>query len=202
MKIEALGYLALAFVITLCAGMAIGRFACCPKPQSFSTTHTPVQHPSPQGGVGIMQPEPSQPHVAISGTSTQTLALGASWHRFEDKYITIRVRAQNADTINYTFKKSWHEFTPADPYVQSLFIYGVAPESVKINGQATPMKKASPFAFDAYALLYHDLGFDAIAILTYKRFGVAANVGTEKLEFSNRDELKFRARAAIAVKIF
>ena len=122
-------FIALVFVFG--AGYLTGRLT-TPKPKPFEIISTPIEQPSPMGGAGILVPE--SPAASAPALPSAPCSMLLQWHRFDDTLITIRCRAERADSIEYRFKKRWYEFTPQEPYVTSLLVYGVAPESIKVHG--------------------------------------------------------------------
>jgi len=130
-------FIALVFVFG--AGYLTGRLTAT-KPKPFEIASTPIEQPSPMGGAGILTPEPSIPSIPALPSAPCSMPL--QWHRFDDTLITIRCRAARADSVEYVFKKRWYEFTPAEPYITSLLVYGTAPESVKVHG--SPPVSGSP----------------------------------------------------------
>ena len=123
-------------------GFVVGRLT-GPKPQPFDITLTPEES-VPEGGGGILTPETPGPHISSPSGYQDSLSPGLpvsrSWSRFTDPYLTIRVRALRADSINYQFKKSWHQFKASQlpNFITSLSVYGVAPDSVRITGEIPP----------------------------------------------------------------
>lgn len=123
-------------------GFVVGRLT-VPKPQPFDTTLTPEES-IPQEGGGILVPESpiSQiiPSYGLPISPSPGHLVSLSWSRFVDPYIAIRVRALRADSINYQFKKSWHQFKASQlpNFITSLSVYGVAPDSVRITGEIPP----------------------------------------------------------------
>lgn len=121
-------------------GFVVGRLT-GPKPQPFDITLTPEES-VPQEGGGILVPESSVPQEPSSPQDSLSpgLPVSRSWSRFTDPYLLIRVRALQADSIHYTFKKTWHQFKASQlpNFITSLSVHGVAPDSVRITGEIPP----------------------------------------------------------------
>ena len=196
MKLRFTGILIL---IALISGICIGRFACCPKPRPYEATLTPVEPPV-QGGGGILSPEvpahPRAPSAGISGLEVEP--LGHIWHKFMDQYISIRIHAVQADTVQYEFKKSWHEFKSELPNIESLLVYGVAPESVRLKGHVPEPPK--PGSFSAMVLIGisidHHLTLHEIDLLEaqvrYKKLLTAGRLVLYPLEVADKTHLDWK----------
>jgi hypothetical protein len=188
---------ALALILAaLLGGMCIGRFACCPKSQSVDITLTSVESPA-QGGEGILVPE--QPGPSIAGISVPEVEpLGHTWHKFTDQYISIRVRAVQADTVQYEFKKQWHEFRSEVPGIESLLVYGVAPESVRVKGKVP--EPSQPGSFSAMLLtgisIDQHLALHEIDLLEaqvrYKRIYTAGRLLLFPVEYEDEIHLNWK----------
>lgn len=204
MRLQYLAYVGLAFLAVFLSGIGIGRFACCPKPKPYDIVLTPAEDTTVSGGAGVMVPEEPVIGPSVTGPGPgEILPLGsASWYKYDDAYINIRTRAVRAESVTYKFKKRWHEFTPEEPYVASLLVFGVAPDSVRVQGNLPQDPTRSNFDFDLYLFGWFDLTFDGIATLTYKRVGIAAKVGSQKLILENRETTELKWNVGLAVKVF
>ena len=119
------------FLITFFIGFIVGR-----KSISFETetmTLTPVDSIPPSTGSGIMQP-------TVIDTNYQTFVdsirhyeqFKLIWFEYENPQIKIEARGFTVDSVRYEMKKRWFEFDREAP-IESLRVYGVAPESVKVT---------------------------------------------------------------------
>ncbi len=132
----------LFFLSIFVIGFITGRLTCPRYKSSGPIVLTPCETPS-QGGEGILTPEDTSSQREIHFTpigshedSEDSLPISAvpfSWFNFEDHYLKARVRATRADSIEYDFKKRWVLFESSSPYITSLSVYGVSPESVNVE---------------------------------------------------------------------
>lgn len=129
----------LFFLSIFVIGFLTGRLTCPRFTSSEPIILLPREDPV-QGGEGILIPEDISSQSEMHFTPPQGAHANLedsppifSWFKFEDQYLKARVRATQTDSIEYDFKKKWHPFTPSSPYITSLSVYGVSPESVDVK---------------------------------------------------------------------
>lgn len=124
-------WIILCLIVVFFFGLFVGR-STCTRPSSVpgTTTVTP-ETPSPQFGSGILTPVPQPP--SLFPGKPQSLR----WYQFSDAHLEISVHADSADSIKYTFRKRWFVFRSVSS-VESLSVFGVAPESVRVSVSQLP----------------------------------------------------------------
>jgi len=138
----------LFFLSVFAIGFLVGRLT-CPRFISQEPFVLTPQEPAAQGGSGILIPiespeleqGPSQSHPPQGSHSESVNPLLTSrpqWFKFTDNHLSAKVRTVQADSFQYIFKKAWYPFVPKKKYISSLSVYGVAPESVKVETKIPP----------------------------------------------------------------